>query len=1791
MQMENQIQIDAKIGSCIGILLETNQIFGKIIYLSAVEIGIESQVEGTVFIKYEDILSYRILIDENTVKQIDSTENLSQNTDYKEENLFNITDHKAVSERTNDTALQKLSYKIPDSNTSEQIEKITETFSYFNSIKIPAITDYKKYARKDKSRKSKLIIRIIKEIEKRLTSGYKAIIKNTIISTSISNLLNGQSVEHEKKDIYNFLGSLYFKCDYYKLALDYFELGDDNVSGFMLAESCRLYNRQIKFAVRHLFDKKTKEPYIIKFLVNTFIEQDDYTLVLYLGQNLRKKLNLLPVYHTILSVILRYHGVNINNKFLLKASLENTRQLYSLFCSRPFGTRKVFIYSLCNALVLNKDCYQNPSVPVNPVSARKTEISITENENYPVQDQENTGADAADNISSAQTDSRDITDDSSVPNHRANTVTERFNGIPDYNARGNSAVLRKNYRQAVDYFKLAIDNNQKITSSVPQLVSILTKLEMYSDAYDILKQNEHALNSNVYYNLQISIFKKNKDPSLENDCINAFENLISLARTEGNQIKIFQLTIDLSQYLLKINNCIESFKRLFEIRDEFLKFLDSEDKISGNELLINSYYSAIISDCEKLGDYSRAEEYANELLHLCPQSKVKIAARYQNKPINININLAKEDYLVMATNAEKNKNIDAAIDYYKLAIQNRQKLSTTVPNIVNILSRIDKADEALNILESHIQDLDNFVFCNLKISLYKKLKEKGNKSDCLKAYDYLIAHATDLYKSLSIKVDCGIYLSLLGDYARSAELLTECLMILKSAEISENQIKNIETPLYPALIKNYQKLNDLDSAHKFAKEYLAKNPSSKFALSVLNNNSDYVENNKPKPNPADTGINNSAILQGQEILSNSDFLGLVSIFSYVNDQIDAAHLSELSLNPIKKDKFPGDMTQARDVILKAEQWVQILKKNPRKKLYIMLAITKLYRQLLEKNFDMFEDDVINEDKYYSYIVKGAMELAGSKFQQKANSLESARYLYLQPVFLHSHNENFLDKKVPENDCMTSVYRYIATFFIRDDIHKLLKKINFPTKISSATDMKFLKEDFSDFLRSHLTKGLNTDISTFMADMFLLLHEIPLLEDAFLSAVYFKYIRDDIVRVITSILGRSVPVSFTAEEFRTMWSNAQNIYFRRLYIFIQQINTTINQIFSLSDFTSNLKNLKLFNINIFLTRTDRQYISFLYAILDKIYQFNEISEFDYRTDVLREAEEQASSLNKTIESNPTFFSYEFLRKELIHLISLIGNESDHLYSNSAPNLTIELLGECSVDSYRKIISIPVVLKNEDNVQTAIITSFAVYANNCEECKDVRDSRIFHIGRNDVQKLIKLRVPAYILSEDVLDIEISLRYQYKLNRNKTNEKSQKFKLSVQINKTIPFETIDNKFNILKDGGVVDNKKMFYGRDLFINSLIDQIEKSIGCRNGHCTALYGQTRTGKSSVLLHLRRRLRLSRFGSSCIIINLDSMGMQDLHDTYIVGFLYTILDALSSELSENHKDLVEILKDHNIQIDPDELMKDEDNAQLVFNSIFRKFTSIISNLAKPYIIIITIDEFTYIYDWIRQGKMSDRIMKFWKAFIQNNPIFAVIIGQDHMMKFVEDERFSNDFGATDLKKVSYLSKADAFKLMDEPIMLNKNGVLESRYKKGALDRLYELTSGSAYLIAMLCAGMVDYLNEIRSVYITKAHVDEYLKLNMHNFEEAKFFDPQYHDKSDIINEVQIIKMNKEILKRIAQMSNNKEWTDLSKVAQNEEERKILYNLENRDVVIIDESRRCKIKVALYKEWLIERYGRS
>lgn len=538
---------------------------------------------------------------------------------------------------------------------------------------------------------------------------------------------------------------------------------------------------------------------------------------------------------------------------------------------------------------------------------------------------------------------------------------------------------------------------------------------------------------------------------------------------------------------------------------------------------------------------------------------------------------------------------------------------------------------------------------------------------------------------------------------------------------------------------------------------------------------------------------------------------------------------------------------------------------------------------------------------------------------------------------------------------------------------------------------------------------------------------------------------------------------------------------------------------------------------------------------------------------------------------------------------ILRESVSLYGDAEPKLSVVLSGDCSFEADKMIVRVPVAYTNRANAQNADNVQMSVWGEGIENMDDTMLSRDLWVGDGRAkEKMLTFRISDKVISDQVFSVEIDITYQYKKNMTEMEDGSEKFVLSVPLYSELAFEPIENRFKIISGGDPVHDKSMFYGRDRDIESIISQINNtSLESRSGKCLALYGQTRTGKSSILHHLQVKLREQ--GEENIIIDMESLGTLGLAGNNITEFLYKIIRTLNKEISKYHCELKATLEERGVLINAKSLLDNSEQSLLLFNEIFDDVYGVIKESKKTYHIVLMIDEFTYIYDWIRQGTMTDRIMKFWKGFMQTHNVFAIIIGQDHMMQFMADQRFTNDFGIMEPMKVSYLSKDDAQRLMDEPIRyINERGEMVSRYKEGALDRLYELTSGSAFLIGKLCAGLVEYLNDTRSVFITRAHIDDYIKQILPSFDEINF-DPQYRDLSEIGENSTIIEKNKIMLKRIAEFSNKKEYTPVENVVQTDEDREILEKLEQRDVVIISNGDRCKIKVALYKEWLIEKYG--
>jgi hypothetical protein len=846
-----------------------------------------------------------------------------------------------------------------------------------------------------------------------------------------------------------------------------------------------------------------------------------------------------------------------------------------------------------------------------------------------------------------------------------------------------------------------------------------------------------------------------------------------------------------------------------------------------------------------------------------------------------------------------------------------------------------------------------------------------------------------------------------------------------------------------------------------------------------------------------------------------------------------------------------------------------------------LAGAKLIRQVLDRGDDETDTDKFNEQRFLFFVAEGACSYANFRLYRKeiVDNSDIARYFYMQPITVFNDSDKF------RISWAVATIRFVQTYFDPiDDIRK---------------DGNGIYQRYKDFascdaaLQDLLNKNLLVDVQEFVLGMIELLTYNSRIKKNTLKCLYQGIYSEKIIEELNKILVGDEIETKSLNDFEILWDKASGKYYLRRKQILRLADETIDSLFVVGQLQANLDKLQKEYALISLNKTDTGYFNELLSIFKHISEYNEISEFDYKAVKLKGADDDCKNLVEKISDYPTYVSYEKMVRLLERIQEQVFIESGNLYKNSEPQLSVSLSGNSSVEEEARIVRVPIAFTNKSNVQDADNVQISIVGDGVENVNDSQLSRgILRGDGRAKEELVTFKISDSVLKSHEFSVEIVVNYQYHTSMSETQETSAKFVLPVPLNSDLKFEEIENKFEDYKSGSEVKDASMFYGRERDIESIISQISGDGGrILQGRCLALYGQTRTGKSSLLYHLEKRLRsINEKGN--IVVNIGSIGEQDLTNDDITDFLYAILDGIQYEIKSNHKELMEKLNALNISFHADRLLEDREHSQSYFNKDMTDLCRALKQQTEQYSIVLMIDEFTYIYDWIRLGSMTDRIMEFWKGFIQKHGIFAIIIGQDHMKRFVEeDPKFTNAFGSTNLKKITYLSEEDAKKLMYEPIMmLNENNELVSRYNEDALDRLYELTSGSAYLIMIVCSGLVEYLNTIHSGHITKAHIDDYLRKNLSSFDE-RFFEPQYDDKSEVEKDkvIEAVNQNKKILLRIAQLSNKKEWTPLQSVIQDERDKKTIESLQLRDVVIVENNDRCKIKVSLYKEWLLQKYG--
>lgn len=360
-------------------------------------------------------------------------------------------------------------------------------------------------------------------------------------------------------------------------------------------------------------------------------------------------------------------------------------------------------------------------------------------------------------------------------------------------------------------------------------------------------------------------------------------------------------------------------------------------------------------------------------------------------------------------------------------------------------------------------------------------------------------------------------------------------------------------------------------------------------------------------------------------------------------------------------------------------------------------------------------------------------------------------------------------------------------------------------------------------------------------------------------------------------------------------------------------------------------------------------------------------------------------------------------------------------------------------------------------------------------------------------IPVRIRVSDLGVNLREISLSLCLNFVGADGKKHE-SERFRHVARLSDSAHQKSIRNPFASYSGGIPIDDSDMFFGREELLTDFATQLKTG---PLGQCFVLYGQKRSGKSSVLKQLRRRLPEPVI---CIEVSLGEIDTKGADGSFIQLCIDGFREFLLNHWDDTHGRAQSVLEswpsDEKVAIEP---MQSFRRALRTVREVYVRTGRGVAKV-KP---VILVDEFTYIHEYIRQGIMSDSFMRQWKALLQTSQFSAVVAGQDTMREFIA--AYPNEFAVTHSRRLNYLSKAEAKALADQPIQTREN---ESRYKGTALDRVVEATGGSPFYTQIVCDHIVRRLNRENLQFVSRSVVDETIKslVQGRNALDLNQFDP-------------------------------------------------------------------------------------
>lgn len=661
--------------------------------------------------------------------------------------------------------------------------------------------------------------------------------------------------------------------------------------------------------------------------------------------------------------------------------------------------------------------------------------------------------------------------------------------------------------------------------------------------------------------------------------------------------------------------------------------------------------------------------------------------------------------------------------------------------------------------------------------------------------------------------------------------------------------------------------------------------------------------------------------------------------------------------------------------------------------------------------------------------------------------------------------------------------------------------------------------------------------------------------------------------------QSLGIGFTQkndlEEYRNIWNQAREKRQRdytRWFASLKAISNNEN--------LETLTNILLDSINeirkSWLTQLDTSRLNIIATdIYDVLATFLRQSGYRDKERSYNFAKAQINQLIAEIKDKPTKFSYEGFIPLLEKIELLLDKSFKAVEAASSPKVEISILGEANILGNDNVV--PFQLKVESSKNSSPIRNIKIFVQTTDDITFLEKSNEYFDSIDGGESYIfnlSVKVSNKIANEKATSINITCFYN---NRTEDEPVKLEKQLSLRLYSENEFETIPNPYEKLANGGPVTDRSMFYGR----NEFIDRITEAIISTDSKQVVIYGQKRCGKSSVLHHLKKSLE-NTGKTFCVSFSIGEIFENISSATFFHKILFTIEEELEN------------LSFDGIEIPPFKCpsyteIKDTPNSADVFRRYIRNFKRSCQNIPnwQDKKLVVMIDEFTYLYTAIKEGKVSDAIMKQWKAITQNEDatFSSVLVGQDVFPLFKSE--FPNEFGITQDERLTYLSKRDALRLIEEPVWNHK--LNKSRYLEDAAERIIEYTSCNPFYIQIFCARLIKEMNDKKFIEATRNDIKpvaDSLIFGGQALTDDKFDNllnaGEKHDIQRIPQE-----HSKAVLKKIAEATKFVPYCsreDIS-IGNKEYEDIILDDLKNREV-IEQQGNNYKIQVKLFQEWLLK-----